>query len=150
MAKKKKQQQAVDDDCGVADRIAAGRATMRDAIVWIGQKRMTRAQEKLASALDRQSASDRAKADALRTGGSIGGRRAAAGKAAARRKLLADVRRLRNAGRRPGEIIDALLDEHGRKYDPNDGGDYERAREALRKKIERAETAEQDPDGQDD
>jgi len=53
--------------------------------------------------------------------------------------LLEAVRKRRHGGMRTGEIVDELLERFGNLYDPNDGDAYEKAREALRKKINRAE-----------
>lgn len=74
----------------------------------------------------------------LRTGGSSGGTKGSETKRRRQKRLRADVLRLQGRGKKPGEIIDALLPRSGIEYEPHDGDAYEDAREALRKRIERA------------
>ena len=80
---------------------------------------------------------------ASRGGSSRGGTVAAERKRTKNEPLLKAVHRLEQADPplSPGEILDHLLPDYGRDYDPNEGDDYERAKDALRKKIERARRA---------
>jgi hypothetical protein len=101
----------------------------------------------------RDAMADGATTNALRSGGSKGGKRKAerARKRACKKKkrLLLAVRRLEQGvpPPKPGEIVDKLLDEHGPEYDARDAESFEKAREAMRKRIRDARAAEENPDG---
>lgn len=72
-----------------------------------------------------------------------GGRKSGRTKRRRNKPLLAAVRRLEQADppMTRSEIITKLLPRYGNKYDPNAGGEYRRARNALAARIRRAEKA---------